>query len=312
MAPSADMPVWPGKPFPLGATWDGSGTNFALFSAHATEIELCLFDDSGRKETHRVTLPEMTHEVWHGYFPDVRPGQLYGYRVHGPYEPDAGHRFNPNKLLLDPYGKSLRGDLRWHDALFAYKVGHRDEDRSFDERDSAPYMMKCEVIDPAFTWGGERPAQRPWHETIIYETHVKGLTVRHPEVPEAARGTFGGLSAAPVVRYLRDLGVTAIELLPVHAFLHDRHLIERGLRNYWGYNSIGFFAPHPEYLGRGGLGEVKTFVNIMHDAGIEVILDVVYNHTAEGNHMGPTLSFKGIDNKSYYYLMGEQRYYNDF
>jgi glycogen operon protein len=283
-----------------------------LFSAHAEKVELCLFDDSGDKETARVVLPEFTHEIWHGYLPDVRAGQLYGYRVYGPYDPAAGHRFNHHKLLIDPYAKAAHGTIRWDDAVFGYKVGDPEEDVSFDERDSAPFMPKCKVIDPAFTWGREGPTRRPWHETIIYEMHVKGFTMRHPEVPDAARGTFGGLSTAAVVEYLQDLGVTAVELLPVHAFLHDRHLIERGLRNYWGYNTIGFFAPHPEYLGKGGIGEVKTFVQVLHDAGIEVILDVVYNHTAEGSHMGPTLSFRGIDNKSYYYLMDQQRYYNDF
>ena len=305
--------VWPGLPYPLGATWDGAGTNFALFSAHAGKVELCLFDEDGRAEIARIVLPEFTHEIWHGYLPDARPGQLYGYRVHGPYEPDAGHRFNANKLLIDPYAKMLHGDLKWDDALFGYVVGDAQEDLSFDERDSAPFMPKCQVIDPAFTWGRERPAQRPWHETVVYEMHVKGFTMRHPEVAEEARGTFGGLSTAAVVDYLRALGVSAVELLPVHAFVHDRHLIERGLRNYWGYNTIGFFAPHPEYLGKGGLGEVKTFVQVLHDAGLEVVLDVVYNHTAEGSHMGPTLSFRGIDNRSYYYLMGgQERYYNDF
>jgi isoamylase len=307
-----DLRLWPGLPYPLGASWDGAGVNFALFSAHATKVQLCLFDDDG-KETDRVALPEMTHEIWHGYFPDLRPGQQYGYRVHGPYEPDAGHRFNANKLLLDPYAKLLHGDLEWHDALFAYRLGDPDADLSFDERDSARYMPKAVVIDPAFTWRGERPAPRPAHESIIYEMHVRGYSMRHPDVTEAARGTFEALSTPALVEYLRDLGVTAVELLPVHAFLHDRHLIERGLKNYWGYNSIGFFAPHPEYVGRGGLGEIKTFTQVMHDAGIEVILDVVYNHTAEGNQLGPTLSFRGIDNYSYYYLMeGEERYYNDF
>ena len=304
--------LWPGLPNPLGPTWDGAGTNFALFSAHAEKVELCLFDDAGEKEIARIALPEYTHEVWHGYLPDVRPGQLYGYRVYGPYEPKAGHRFNPHKLLIDPYAKSLVGHIRWHDALFGYRVGAPEEDLSFDERDSAPYMPKCQVIDPAFTWGRDRPAQRPWHETIIYEMHVKGFTMRRDDVPEAMRGTFAALSAAPVVQYLQELGVTDVELLPVHAFLHDRHLIERGLRNYWGYNSIGFFAPHPEYLGKGGVNEVKTFVQLMHDAGIEVILDVVYNHTAEGNQMGPTLSFRGIDNRTYYHQTDQLRYYNDF
>ncbi len=304
--------VWPGLPYPLGATWDGSGTNFALFSAHAEKVELCLFDDAGEREIARVALPEYTHEIWHGYLPDVRPRQLYGYRVYGPYDPQAGHRFNHHKLLLDPYAKAIHGTLRWDDAVFGYQVGDPQADLTFDRRDSAPFLPKCRVIDPAFTWGRDRPSQRAWHETIIYEMHLKGFTKQHPEVAEEARGTFGGLSSAPVVDYLSALGVTAVELLPVHAFVHDRHLIERGLRNYWGYNSIGFFAPHPEYLGKGGIGEVKTFVQVMHDAGIEVILDVVYNHTAEGNHMGPTLSFRGIDNRSYYYLMDDQRYYNDF
>ena len=304
--------VWPGKPYPLGATWDGSGTNFALFSAHAEKVELCLFDDDGEAEIARVALPENTHEIWHGYLPDVRPGQHYGYRVYGPYEPAAGHRFNPHKLLIDPYAKALAGRLEWHDALFGYRVGDEKADLSFDERDSAPYMPRCRVVDPAFTWGRERPPPRPWHEAVVYEMHVRGFTMRRDDVAEEARGTFGALSIAPVVQYLKDLGVSAVELLPVHAFVHDRRLVERGLRNYWGYNSIGFFAPHPEYLGRGGIGEVKTFVQLMHDAGIEVILDVVYNHTAEGNEMGPTLSLRGIDNKTYYYLTEDLRRYNDF
>ena len=304
--------LWPGMPNPLGPTWDGLGTNFALFSAHAEKVELCLFDDAGEKETARVVLPEYTHEVWHGYLPDVRPGQLYGYRVYGPYEPESGHRFNPNKLLIDPYAKALAGAIRWDDALFGYRVGDEKADLSYDERDSAPFMPKCQVIDPAFTWGRDRPAARLWHETIVYEMHVRGYTMRRSDVPMEMRGTFAGLSAPPVVEYLRSLGVTAVELLPVHAFLHDRHLIERGLRNYWGYNSIGFFAPHPEYLGKGGINEVKIFVQLMHEAGIEVILDVVYNHTAEGNHMGPTLSFRGIDNNTYYHQAESPRYYRDF
>ena len=304
--------VWPGRSHPLGATWDGSGTNFALFSAHAEQVELCLFDDDGEREIARVVLPEYTHEIFHAYLPDVRPGQLYGYRVHGPYAPEQGHRFNHHKLLLDPYAKAIAGSLTWDDALFGYRIGDAAQDLSFDERDSAPFMPKCRVVDPAYTWG-RRPEPRPWHETIVYEMHVRGFTMRHPQVPEAERGTFGALGTAPVVEYLRDLGITAVELLPVHAFVHDRHLIERGLRNYWGYNSIQFFAPHPEYIGRGGLSDFKAFVQRMHDAGIEVILDVVYNHTAEGNQLGPTLSFRGIDNRSYYHLVaGQERYYNDF
>jgi glycogen operon protein len=309
---SSEFRVWPGRHHPLGATWDGSGTNFALFSAHAEKVELCLFDDDGQAEIARIALPELTHEIWHGYLPDVRPGQLYGYRVYGPYAPDAGHRFNHHKLLIDPYARALSGEIRWDDALFGYEVSPEPDDTSFDERDSAPFMPKCRVVDPAFSWG-RHPAQRPWHETVIYEMHVRGFTKRHPEVPQALRGTFGGLAREPVVSYLRELRITAVELLPVHAFVHDRQLVERGLRNYWGYNSIAFFAPHPEYLGTSGLADFKIFVQRMHDAGLEVILDVVYNHTGEGNHLGPTLSFRGIDNKSYYYLAErDERHYRDF
>ncbi|HDR17098.1 MAG TPA: glycogen debranching enzyme GlgX [Desulfobacteraceae bacterium] len=305
--------VWPGNPTPLGATWDGSGTNFALFSAHAETVELCLFDDDGINENARVELPEYTHEVWHGYLPDVRPGTLYGYRVYGPYEPEAGHRFNANKLLIDPYAKALIGGLRWDDALFGYRTGDEAEDLSFDDRDSAPFMPKCQVVDPAFTWGHPMDP-RPWHESVIYEMHVRGYTMRHPDVPEELRGTVDGLAAQPVIEHLKYLGVTAIELLPVHAFVKDRHLMEKGLTNYWGYNTIGYFAPHPAYLGRrNDPASFKSFVQKMHDAGIEVILDVVYNHTAEGSHLGPTLSFRGIDNRSYYYLMADNlRFYNDF
>jgi len=305
--------VWPGLPYPLGATWDGSGTNFALFSAHAERVELCLFNQTGKRELERIPLPEYTHEIWHGYFPDVRAGQLYGYRVYGAYHPEAGDRFNHHKLLLDPYAKALVGTFRWHDALFGYVVGHEREDLSFDTRNSAAFMPKCQVIDPAFTWGLDRPPARQWQDTIIYELHVRGFTMRHPGVDEVARGTFGGLASYEVIGYLRELGITAVELQPVHAFLHDRHLVDNKLRNYWGYNSIGFFAPHPEYLGSSGISEFKTFVQLLHEAGIEVILDVVYNHTAEGNHLGPTLSMRGIDNRSYYYLTeGDARYYNDF
>ncbi len=305
--------VWPGLPYPLGATWDGAGTNFSLFSAHAEKVELCLFDADGEREVERIALPEYTHEIWHGYLPDVRAGQLYGYRVYGPYEPEQGHRYNPHKLLLDPYAKNLHGSLRWDDALFGYTVGDDAADLSFDTRDSAPFMPRCQVIDPAFTWGLNSPLKRPWHETIIYEMHVRGFTMLHPDVGESARGTFDGLSHPAAVGYLKSLGITAVELLPVHAFVQDRHLIDQGLRNYWGYNSIGFFAPYPDYLAGGSISEFKTFVQLMHDAGIEVILDVVYNHTAEGNQLGPTLSMRGIDNKSYYYLMeDDERYYNDF
>ncbi|GEO79986.1 glycogen debranching protein GlgX [Pararhodospirillum oryzae] len=304
--------VWPGRPYPLGATWDGRGVNFALFSENAEKVELCLFEGDGGRETARVALPEYTHEIWHGYLPDARPGQRYGYRVHGPYAPDLGHRFNANKLVLDPYAKAWGGQLEWTDAHFGYRLGAAAEDLTFDTRDNAPYMPKCVVMDTAFTWGEERKPRVPWHEMILYELHVKGYTIRHPDVPRPHRGTFAGMADQAVVGYLKSLGITSIELLPVHAFVHDRHLVRKGLSNYWGYNSLGFFAPHSEYLSSGKLGEFKTFVQVMHDAGIEVILDVVYNHTAEGNHLGPTLSFKGIDNASYYRLVpGRERYYQD-
>src|SRR5689334_7490473 len=298
-----------GRPFPLGATWDGLGVNFALFSANATKVELCLFDLYGEKEIERITLPEYTDEVWHGYLPDARPGTVYGYRVHGPYQPDAGHRFNPNKLLLDPYAKQLVGKLEWHDALFGYIVGHADKDLSFDERDSAPYNYKARVIDSAFTWGEGRRHQWPWRQTLIYEAHVKGFTKLNRRLPEDLRGTFSGLGHYESVDYLRDLGVTTLELLPVHAFVDDRYLIEKKLRNYWGYNTIGFFAPEPRYMATPFANEFKEMVNHLHGAGLEVILDVVYNHTAEGNEGGPTLSFKGIDNASYYRLQEQKRYY---
>ena len=297
-----------GRPFPLGATWDGLGVNFALYSANATRVDLCLFDARGR-EIERITLPEHTDEIWHGYLPDVRPGQLYGYRVHGPYAPDAGHRFNPNKLLLDPYAKQIVGELKWAPHLFGYTIGHRDGDLSFDRRDSAAYMPKAAVVDPAHTWGDDRRLHTPWDRTVIYEAHVRGLTMRHPQVSEGARGTFSAMKNDAVIAHLKDIGVTAIELLPIHAFVDDQHLLERGLRNYWGYNSIGFFAPHPRYLASGNIAEFKQMVAHLHQAGIEVLLDVVYNHTAEGNELGPTLSFKGIDNASYYRLADDRRYY---
>jgi glycogen operon protein len=301
-----------GSPFPLGASWDGSGTNFALFSAHASKVELCLFDHRGRRELARVPLPEYTHEVWHGYLPDVHPGQLYGYRVHGPYEPRHGHRFNPNKLLLDPYALELRGEIHWHDAVFGYRIGSRSGDLSFDRRDSAFVMPKCVVVDPAVTWGPDILPNRSPAETIIYEAHVKGMTALNRDLPDRMRGSFGGLADPRVIEHLVKLGVTAIELMPVQAFFDDRHLIERGLSNYWGYNTIGFFAPAPRYLSPGSdVHEFKLMVRRLHEAGIEVILDVVYNHTAEGNQMGPTLSFRGIDNASYYILGDDPRYYFD-
>ena len=298
-----------GRPFPLGATWDGLGVNFALFSAHATKVELCLFDEAGQEEVERYDLPEYTDEVWHGYLPNARPGTVYGYRVHGPYEPDAGHRFNPNKLLIDPYAQQLVGRLEWNPALFGYRLDHTDKDRSFDERDSAPHMLKSTVVDPAFTWGPFRKPQTSWERTLIYEMHVKGFTQRHPLIPEADRGTFAGLSHPAIASYLCSLGVTGAELLPVHAFVDDSYLLDKGLRNYWGYNSIAFFAPEPRYLRARSPNEFKTMVNQFHAHGLEVILDVVYNHTAEGNELGPTLSLKGIDNASYYRLLPDQRRY---
>ena len=313
MTRQTDPIVWPGRPYPLGATWDGEGVNFALFSESAQKVELCLFDQFGRREIHRVLLREQTDQVWHCYLPEARPGLLYGYRVHGPYEPTKGFRFNRNKLLLDPYAKQIQNGLKWHDSHFGYRIGHRNEDLSFDRRDSAPGMLKAVVVDPAFTWGADRPPHTPWHRTIIYEVHVKGFTIRHPEVPAGLRGTYAALATAPVIDHLTQLGVTAVELMPVHTFVDDRHLIERGLRNYWGYNSIGFFAPEPRYCATGTINDFKTMVKTLHSARIEVILDVVYNHTAEGNHLGPTLSFRGIDNPAYYRLVPDDpRYYMDY
>jgi isoamylase len=298
-----------GQPFPLGANWDGLGVNFALFSAHASKVELCLFDVEGKQEIDRIEMPEYTDEVWHCYLPDARPGTVYGYRVHGPYEPDAGHRFNPNKLLLDPYAKQLVGDLTWHDALFGYVIGHADKDLSFDERDSAPYAQKARVIDPAFTWGNLRRRRWPWPQTILYEAHVKGFTKLNRRLPENLRGTYSGLGHADTLEYLQKLGVTTLELLPVHAFIDDRYLVEKKLRNYWGYNTIAFFAPEPRYMATPFANEFKEMVNHLHAAGLEVVMDVVYNHTAEGNEGGPTLSFKGIDNASYYRLAEKKRHY---
>ncbi|HUI61938.1 MAG TPA: glycogen debranching protein GlgX [Steroidobacteraceae bacterium] len=305
--------VWPGHPYPRGATWDGEGVNFSVFSANAERVELCLFDPGGRHEVQRVEVRERTDEIWHTYLPEARPGLLYGYRVHGPYEPGNGHRFNPHKLLIEPYAKTLHGTLNWSDAHFGYRLGHARADLSFDKRDSASGTPKCRVIDPAFTWGDDRPPRVPWHDTVIYEAHVRGMTMRHPEVPPHLRGTYAGLSTAPVIEHLLRLGITTLELMPVHAFVDDRHLLEKGLRNYWGYNTIGFLAPDMRYSATGRVSEFKTMVKTLHSAGIEVILDVVYNHTAEGNQLGPTLSFRGIDNACYYRLMPEDpRYYMDF
>jgi glycogen operon protein len=301
-----------GSPAAHGAIWDGKGTNFTLFSSHATRVEVCLFDAAGATELERVALPEYTDQVWHGYIPDVAPGSVYGYRVHGPYEPLNGHRFNPNKLLLDPSARAHVGEVRWAPECFGYTVGADGDDLSFDERDSAPFVPKCVVVDPNFDWKGQPQRRRvPWDSTIIYETHVKGFTKLHPAVPPHRQGTYAGLSTREVIDYVRSLGVTSIELLPVHTFVNDNHLLEKGLTNYWGYNSIGFFAPDPRYASAPEqcLREFKEMVASFHDAGLEVILDVVYNHTAEGNERGPTLSFKGIDNASYYRLLPEQRRY---
>lgn len=313
MTGKSALRVWPGEPSPLGATWDGVGVNFALFSENAERVELCLFDRSGTTETDRIALPEYTNNVWHAYLPDVPPGQLYGYRVFGPYAPERGHRFNHHKLLIDPYARLLHGPLQWNDAVFGFDAGHPLGDLSFDTRDSAPFVPKCRVIDPGFTWGDERPPRRPWQETVIYELHVRGFTMRHPDVAPALRGTIAGLSSPATIRYLRDLGVTAVEFLPIQAFVDEQVLVERGLRNFWGYNPIAFFAPEPRYLAEHGLQEVRTAIHRLHDAGIEVILDIVFNHTGEGGPAGPTLSFRGIDNASYYRLdRNDPRRYRDF
>jgi isoamylase len=302
-----------GAPYPLGATWDGRGTNFALFSAHASKVELCLFDREGRRETQRVTLPERTDDVWHVYLSHVAPGQLYGYRVHGPYEPRAGHRFNPNKLLIDPYSKRLAGHFAWTDAHFGYRTGARQEDLSFDRRDNARAMYKSVVVDVARTWAHEQRPQTAWEDTVVYEAHVKGVTQLRGDVPAETRGTYRGLAEPGMIAHLRRLGVTAIELLPVHAFLDDRHLIKQGLRNYWGYNTLSFFSPDERYTRGNAINDFRAMVAALHDAGIEVILDVVYNHTCEGNHMGPTLCYRGIDNASYYWLTPDNpRYYENF
>ncbi|MBO1073975.1 glycogen debranching protein GlgX [Roseomonas marmotae] len=300
-----------GRPHPLGATWTGLGVNFALFSAHATKVELCLFDASGKTELERIELPEYTNEVFHGFLPDARPGTIYAYRVYGPYAPEEGHRFNPNKLLLDPYALSHVGDLKWNPALFGYTIGDEAEDLSFDERDSAPFMPKCRVVDPAFTWGNDRRLRIPWERTLIYETHVKGITKRHPLVPEELRGTYAGLGSREVIQHIKSLGVTSVELLPIHFFLNDDYLLQKNLLNYWGYNTLGFFAPSRRYARTPdfAFAEFKEMVARLHDAGLEVIMDVVYNHTAEGNEKGPTLSFKGIDNASYYRLLPDQKRY---
>ncbi|WP_025762320.1 glycogen debranching protein GlgX [Dyadobacter tibetensis] len=308
--------VLPGKPYPLGAHWDGKGVNFALFSENATAVTLCLYDKD-EQEMCSIKIEEVTHFIWHCYIPDIKPGQLYGYRVDGPYEPAHGLRFNANKLLIDPYAKAISRTVVWDDALFSYQIGSDEEDYSFSSTDSAPFIPKSVVIDNRFDWGDSKSPNVPYHDTIIYEAHVKGLTYMHPDIPEEIRGTYAGLAHPVMLEYLQKLGVTTIELMPVHHFVSDRHLVDQGLTNYWGYNSLGFFAPDVRYSSSGSAGqqvyEFKEMVKAMHEAGIEVILDVVYNHTAEGNHLGPTLSFKGIDNPAYYRLSQEDpRYYVDY
>lgn len=307
-----DLQLREGLPHPRGATWDGNGVNFSLFSANATKVELCLFDRLGEREIQRIALPEFTDEIWHGYIRGAGPGLVYGYRVHGPYEPEQGHRFNPNKLLLDPYARELVGGLKWDPACFGYIIGAETEDLSFDERDDAAFVPKSVVVDAGFDWKENSRPVVAWDRTILYETHIRGFTKRHPAVPENLRGTFAGLSIPDVIRYVKSLGVTSVELLPIQTFLNDNHLLEKGLTNYWGYNSIAFFAADPRYFADPlrGVQEFKEMVARFHDAGLEVILDVVYNHTAEGNERGPTLSFRGIDNASYYRLIPDQhRYY---
>ncbi|RZT39266.1 glycogen debranching protein GlgX [Cupriavidus agavae] len=307
-----DPRISEGNPFPLGATWDGSGVNFALFSAHATRVELCLFDADGKQEIERIDLPEYTDEVWHVRIDGLGPGTVYGYRVHGPYEPENGHRFNPNKLLLDPYAKAYAGELRWDHAVFGYTIGAEGDDLTFDERDSAPFVQKCVVVDRGFTWEHPLGNRVPWDQSVIYEAHVRGLTRLHPHVPEKLRGTFAGLGQRAVIDYLKSLGITSVELLPIHAFVNDSHLLDKGLTNYWGYNTIGFFAADQRFLsGRAGdIQEIKQTIDRFHEAGLEVIMDVVYNHTAEGSERGPTLSFRGIDNASYYRLLPDQKRYH--
>ncbi len=305
---------WPnletGKPYPLGAHFDGSGVNFALFSAHASKIDLCVFDVQGRRELQRLSLPESTDEIWHGYLPEAEPGLIYGYRAYGPYDPGKGHRFNPNKLLLDPYARELLGSLRWHDAVFGYRVQHPKADLLMDRRDSAALVPKCVVTSDLFDWGRSGRPDIPWSNSIIYEAHVRGVSMMREDLPDEMRGTFTALADPRFLEHLCKIGVTTIELLPVHAFLQDHFLVERGLRNYWGYNTLAYFAPEPGYLSGGNPNDLRRAIRTLQSAGFEVLLDVVYNHTAEGNELGPTLSWRGLDNASYYRLVpGEERYY---
>ncbi len=309
-------PVLPGKPYPQGATWDGSGVNFSIYSENATGVELCLFDETDGPESRKIFLRECTGHVWHCYVPGLKPGQLYGYRIHGPYEPEQGLRFNPAKLLIDPYAKALAGDVDWKDPVFSYPVGEAD-DLVIDDRDSCRGVPKGIVTASYFDWGNDRPPLIPWHNSVIYEVHVKGFTQLNPHIPEELRGTYAGLGHPAAISHMKKLGITAVELMPIHAFIDDKVLVDRGLKNYWGYNTINFFSPESRYCSSGDhgdqLSEFKTLVKALHRAGMEVILDVVYNHTAEGNHLGPTLSFKGIDNSTYYRLVGDQqRYFMDY
>ena len=313
-----DIIVLPGSPFPLGSTWTGDGVNFALFAENATRVELCLFDNKDDVEQSSIIkIEEVTHHIWHAYLPGLKPGQLYGYRVHGPYEPQNGFRFNPSKLLIDPYAKAISGTIKWDDALFGYQVGDPEEDLSYNDQNSAPYIPKSIVIDPGFDWEDDQQPNIQYNETIIYEAHVKGFTKLHPDIPTEIQGTYAGMAHPAAISYLKDLGITALELMPIHHFVVDRHLVDKGLTNYWGYNTLGYFAPDARYCSSGVMGEqiieFKNLVKALHKAGIEVILDVVYNHTAEGNHLGPTLSFRGIDNPSYYRLVQDNhRYYQDY
>jgi len=315
---SVDLNLLPGSPYPLGATWDGKGVNFAVFSEHAESMELCLFKpDNDQKEYVRIKIEEVTHYVWHVYVPDLHPETLYGYRAYGPYDPHSGHRFNPNKLLLDPYAKAVSGTIKWDDALFPYQIDDENQDLSFSLVDSAPYIPKSVIIDNQFDWENDKAPKIPYHDTIIYEAHVKGFTKLCPEIPEEIRGCYAGIAHPAAIKYLKELGITALELLPVHHYVADRHLVDKGLTNYWGYNTLNFFSPDVRYSSSGARGgqvtEFKNMVKELHKAGIEVILDVVYNHTAEGNHLGPSLSFKGLDNTAYYRLMpDEPRFYNDY
>jgi isoamylase len=312
------MQIKEGKSHPLGANWDGLGVNFAIFSEHATKVELCLFDSVDSKtEQHRLELPECDAFVWHGFVKDLKPGQIYGYRITGPYEPANGHRFNPNKVLADPYARCIVRSVDWNDNLFGYRIGHVDADLSFDERDSADTAPLCAVIDPTFMWGDDKPPDTPWNKTIIYETHVKGFTKLNPLVPEELRGTYSAIGSEPVIAHLSELGITAVELMPIHHRVNNRSFIERGLNDYWGYNTLSFFAPDSRFTSEQGtvehVYEFKRMVRALHAAGIEVILDVVYNHTIEGSELGPTLSFRGVDNVSYYRtVQGNERYYMDY